>query len=124
MAKGKTKKADGAKKKAPTAAAKAGSKKTTVRKVQDKAVELAHNPLVTEVVAAALVATAAALKNPKKAQALAASAADEIGEAGAHVAKQGSALWTLALDIARRSVDALGQEAAAPKKAKPKKKKK
>ena len=47
-------------------------------KNKDKLKALAGNPLVADVVAAALVATAAALKDRKRARALASDAADEL----------------------------------------------
>lgn len=79
-----------------------------VGQVADKARILANNPVVTEVVAATLVAAAAALKNPAKARALAESAADELKEAGKGAATHSGPIWMLAMDIARRSVAALG----------------
>ena len=87
-------------------------------KARKKAAGLAANPVVAEVVAAALVATAAAIKNPKKARDIAASAADELKSASEDVGKQGSAMWQLALDIARRSIDALGEGKSSGGKAK------
>ena len=95
--------------------------------VKAKAAELASSPVVVEVVAATLVAAAAALKNPQKARALAAATADELqGLAGSSKGK-GGALWALALDIARRSLETAGsaaEGAATGKKAKAGKKKK
>lgn len=90
-----------------------------VRKVATKARKLAANPVVTEVVAATLVAAAAALKNPAKARALAESVADELQEASKAAATKTGAFWQLAMDIARRSVDTLGieQKAGKPEKA-------
>lgn len=86
-------------------------KKTTLKAAAD-------HPLVAEVVAAALVGAAAALKNPDKAKALAASAADELKAASRDSGTKGGALWTLALDIARRSVSSL-KEDKPPKAEKP-----
>ena len=124
MAKAKTEKA-----KVKTKA-KAKPKKTLgkakVAKVMKGAKKIAQNPMTTEVVAATLVAAAAALRDPKKAKALALSAADDLKKA-ARSGADGGALWKLALDVARRSVDAIGKEkpaAAKPKKAAPKKPKK
>jgi hypothetical protein len=124
MAKAKTEKA-----KVKTKA-KAKPKKTSgkakVAKVMKGAKKIAQNPMTTEVVAATLVAAAAALRDPKKAKALALSAADDLKKA-AKSGADGGALWKLALDVARRSVDAIGKEkpaAAKPKKAAPKKSKK
>jgi hypothetical protein len=68
------------------------------------------NPLVADVVAAALVATVAALKNPRKAQQLAMSAGDELTKLSKAGAKQGSALWEMALQIGRESLEALSSD--------------
>jgi hypothetical protein len=95
-----------------------------VQKVVKGAKKLAQNPMTTEVVAATLVAAAAALRDPKKAKALALSAADDLKKA-AKSGADGGALWKLALDIARRSIDTVGKENGGKKtkKASPKKKK-
>ena len=132
MAKEKTKKPAAAKpaprpapkpSKAPKAAktAKATAK---VQKVVKGAKKIAKNPMTTEVVAATLVAAAAALRDPKKAKALALEAADDLKKA-AKSGADGGALWKLALDVARRSIDAVGKEDGAkkPKKGGGKKKK-
>lgn len=82
---------------------------------------MGKSPLVADVVAAALVATVAALKNPKKAQQLAVSAGDELTKLSKAGAKQGSALWEMALQIGRESLEALsGDSPVAAVKAKPK----
>ena len=108
-------------KKAAPKAAKVGK----VAKVAKGAKKLAKNPAAAEIVAATLVAAAAALRNPKKAQALALSAADDLKRAAKSGVDSGEAMWKLALDVARRSIDALGPEKAAkkPKKSAAKKKK-
>jgi hypothetical protein len=95
-----------------------------VQKVVKGAKKLAQNPMTTEVVAATLVAAAAALRDPKKAKALALEAADDLKKAHKSGA-DGGALWKLALDIARRSIDTVGKENGGKKakKAAPKKKK-
>ena len=140
MAKEKTKKAAAAKPaarpaarpaKAPKAAkvakpanARKASATVKVRKVVKGAKKIAQNPMTTEVVAATLVAAAAALRDPKKAKALALEAADDLKKA-AKSGADGGALWKLALDVARRSIDAVGKEDSGnkAKKAAPKKKK-
>ena len=95
----------------------AKSTKSTAQRVKKATVKLASNPVVSEVVAATLVAAAAALRNPKKARALAESAADEIGAASKEMAGKGGTMWKLAMDVARKSLDALGgDEEPAPKK--------
>lgn len=103
-------------------AAKAKKSATGAAKIQKVAKRVAKDPMTTEVVAATLVAAAAALRNPKKAQALALEAGDDIKKAASSGVK-GSALWQLALDVARRSIDEIGKEDGKKvKKAKPKKK--
>lgn len=79
---------------------------------------LAQNPMVADVVAAALVATAAALKDSKRARALASDAADELTALSRTSAKSGTALWEMALQIGRQSLEAL---VADPPKAKSRK---
>jgi hypothetical protein len=80
--------------------------------------KLAKSPAAAEVVAATLVAAAAALRNPKKARALALDAADDIKKAAKSGVDSGEAMWKLALDVARRSIDALGDTNGKGKKAK------
>ena len=104
-------------KKAAPKAAKVGK----VSKVAKGAKKLARNPATAEIVAATLVAAAAALRNPKKAQALALEAADDIKRAAKSGVDSGEAMWKLALDVARRSIDALGPDNGKGKKSKPKK---
>lgn len=95
----------------PAAKASKATKVTKVEKVAKGAKKLAaENPVAAEVVAATLVAAAAALRNPAKARALAVEAADDIKKAARTGVESGSALWQLALDVARRSVDALGDD--------------
>jgi hypothetical protein len=80
---------------------------------------LGQNRLVADVVAAALVATASALKDSKKAQRLAADAGDELTKLSKAGAKRGGALWDMALQIGRESLEAIaGEVAAKPAKAK------
>jgi hypothetical protein len=111
----KGKKADSAQ---PTvSAALLQEKATTVAK---KVKTLAENPMVAEVVATALIATAAALKDTNKTRRLAEDAGDELTKLGKAGAEKGSALWQLALDVGRRALDALENEE--PRKAKKPKK--
>ncbi|MBV9527738.1 hypothetical protein [Sphingomonas sp.] len=70
---------------------------------------LVEHPLVADVVAAALVATATALKNPDRARALASEAADELGKLSKAGAERGNALWEMALEIGKRSIESLGR---------------
>ena len=88
------------KKKKDKKAAKAGS---TLK-------SLAQNPLVADVVAAALVATASALKDSKRARALASDAADELAKLSKKNAERGSVLWDMALQIGRRSLETLAAD--------------
>ena len=82
---------------------------------------MGNSPLVADVVAAALVATVAALRNPKKAQPFAVSAGDELTKLSKEGAEQGNALWEMALQIGRESLEALSSDAPVKSaKAKPK----
>ena len=83
---------------------------------------LAKNPLVADIVASALVATASALRDSNRARALASDAADELAKISKSGAKSGEALWEMALAIGRRSLEALASGDDKPKRgtAKPK----
>lgn len=87
-------------------------------KVGKRLREISENRLVAEVVAAALVGAASALKDSKKARQLAANAGDELEALAARGAKQGNALWQLALDVGQKSLEALTGDAPS-KSAKP-----
>ena len=124
----KTKKPTAAKSKARTKAKPAASAKparTTAapRPAKPKADTARSKPDVAEIVAAALVGAAAALRDPTKARQLAASVGEEIEQAAKGAAGQGAAIWQLAMDVAKRSVDALGAVAKEDSKGKSKKKK-
>ena len=99
---------------AKTAKAGKAAASAKVQKVVKGAKKIAQHPMATEVVAATLVAAAAALRDPKKAKALALEAADDLRKA-AKSGADGGALWKLALDVARRSIDAVGKEDGAKK---------
>jgi hypothetical protein len=71
---------------------------------------LTSNPLVADVVAAALVSMAAALKDSDKAKRLANDAGDQLADVSKKSAKQGGIMWDLALDIGRRTIEALAGE--------------
>lgn len=107
-----------------TKARKPGKVAKVTQAAKTKAAKLASNPVVAEVVAATLVAAAAAIRDPKKARQIAEAAGEEIGEAAKGAGGQGAAIWQLAMDVARRSVDALGQSAGATAGTGDKKKKK
>ena len=94
-----------------------GSKKaarSTLAKAPKKAASslqaLTQNPLVADVVAAALVSMAAALKDSDKARRLANDAGEQLNALSKKTAKQGNVMWDLALDVGRRALDALGNE--------------
>lgn len=110
MAKDKKKKAGKKAKKAKTTKVE-----KTIRKATEKAAKLASNPIVAEIASAALLAAAAAVRNPEKAKAVAKAAGDELSSAAKNATQQGGAFWALAVDIARRSVDALAEESKATK---------
>jgi hypothetical protein len=77
---------------------------------------ITQNPLVADVVAAALISMAAALKDSDKAKRIASDAGDQLDELSKKSAKQGGVTWDLALDIGRRTLEALaGEEASAEK---------
>ena len=93
---------------------------SSLSKTPKKAVKslqaLSSNPLVADVVAAALVSMAAALKDSEKAKRLANDASDQLSDISKKSAKQGGAMWDLALDIGRRTLEALASEEVAPGK--------
>jgi hypothetical protein len=71
---------------------------------------IAQNPLVADLVAAALVSTAAALKDSKKARQLAGQAEEELTALAKEGAEKGNAMWQLALEVGRRAIDTLAGE--------------
>lgn len=111
MAKDKKKKKD--KKDKKSASTSTGSAAANKLKV------LSQNPIVADIVAAALVATASALKDSKKARRLASEAGDELAKLSKAGAEKGNALWEMALEIGRRSLEEL-TIAEAPKQSKSK----
>ena len=96
---------------------KKGGNGSSLRKAPSKAAKslqaLTENPLVADVVAAALVSMAAALKDSEKARRLASDAGDQLNAISKKSAKQGNAMWDLALDIGRRTLEALAGEESA-----------
>jgi hypothetical protein len=95
---------------------KGGKKKSGVAKASRKATKslqsLTKNPLVADVVAAALVGMASALKDSEKAKKLAADAGDQLNALSKSSARQGGAMWDLALDIGRNVLETLAKETA------------
>ncbi|HYD38889.1 MAG TPA: hypothetical protein VEA60_14815 [Allosphingosinicella sp.] len=77
-----------------------------MRKAGKSALKLAETPAVSETVAAALLAAAAALRDPPATKRAAAAAADGAGEAGQEAIRLGDSLRRLAIDVARRTLDA------------------
>jgi hypothetical protein len=110
-------------KKVKAPATRAGPKKSPAAKTVDKAVrgakakakELAANPAIAEIVAASLVAAAAAIKNPKKARDMASAVGNELETASKQAVDRGNNFWQLAIDIARRSIEALGPDSSPAK---------
>ena len=78
-----------------------------VAKADKKLKTIGANAVVADIVAAALVATAAALKDSKRARALASEAGEELAKLSKAGAERGNALWDMALQISRRSLDAM-----------------
>jgi urease accessory protein UreF len=77
-----------------------------VRKAGKTAMKLAEQPAVSETVAAALLAAAAALRDPPATRRAAAGAARTASEAGQNAIRLGDSLRKLAIDMARRTLDA------------------
>ena len=73
---------------------------------------LSENPIVADVVAAALIGMASALKDSDKARRLAGDAGDQLEKLSKASAKQGNAMWELALDVGRRTLETLAGEEA------------
>ena len=76
---------------------------------------LAENPLVADIVAAALVGMASALKDSEKARKMAGKAGDQLDKMSRTSAKKGNAMWDLALDIGRQTLETLAKETKAGK---------
>jgi hypothetical protein len=97
--------------------AKKGGKKSVAARAPKKVAKslktLSQNPLVADVVAAALVGMAAALKDSDKARRLAGNASEQLNTLSKTSSKQGGAMWDLALDIGRRTLETLAGEESA-----------
>ncbi|HEX8513709.1 MAG TPA: hypothetical protein VF688_11460 [Allosphingosinicella sp.] len=78
----------------------------SVREAGKSALKLAERPAVGETVAAALLAAAAALRDPPATRRAAGVAADAAGEAGQDAIRVGDSLRKMAIDMARRTLDA------------------
>jgi hypothetical protein len=77
-----------------------------VRQAGKTALKLAEQPAVSETVAAALLAAAAALRDPPATKRAAGAAAGAAGEAGHEAINLGDSIRRMALDMARRTLDA------------------
>ena len=77
-----------------------------VRQAGKSALKLAEQPAVSETVAAALLAAAAALRDPPATKRAAGAAAGAAGEASHEAIKLGDSLRRMAIDMARRTLDA------------------
>ena len=101
---------------------KKGGSSASLAKTSKKATRslraLAENPIVADVVAAALVGMASALKDSDKAKRLANNAGDQLNAMSKKTSRQGSAMWDLALDIGRNVLDTLASELESGKKRK------
>ncbi len=95
---------------------KAGSGESAAAKASRGFQALTQNPLVADVVAAALVATASALKDSNKARQLAEYAGDELEALSKKSAQRGNAMWKLALDIGRQALETFTSEEEPAKK--------
>ena len=82
-----------------------------VRKAGKSALKLAEKPAVSETVAAALLAAAAALRDPPATR----RAADAAGQAGKDAIGLGDSLRAMAIDMARRTLDAWESADARPR---------
>lgn len=87
-----------------------------LRKAGKEALKLAKEPAVAEIVAAALLSAAAALRENKTAARAgakeAAKAGDAAAESGREALKLGDAMRGLALDLARRTLDSWDRQAS------------
>jgi hypothetical protein len=77
-----------------------------VRQAGKKALKLAEQPAVSETVAAALLAAAAALRDPPATKRGAGAAADSAGKAAQDAIGLGDSLRRLAIETARRTLEA------------------
>lgn len=95
---------------------KVGKSGQTIKRLQS----LADNPMVANIVASALVATAAAIKDPAKARRLAAQTGDQLTGLAKDGVDRGNAMWQLALDVGRRALEEFGVKDAPATRAKSK----
>jgi urease accessory protein UreF len=86
-----------------------------VRQAGKRALKMAEQPAVSETVAAALLAAAAALRDPPATRRAAGAAAESAGEAGQEAIRLGDSLRKMAIDMARRTLDAWESADAKPR---------
>lgn len=107
---------DGKGKKESSRKVGAGARIKAPKKAAKSLQAISENPLVAQVVAAALVGMASALKDSNKARRLASDAGEQLNALSKASAKQGNAMWDLALEVGRRAVETLaGEEKASGK---------
>jgi hypothetical protein len=90
---------------------KKADKTPTLAKSTKKAVKsvkaISKNPLVADVVAAALIGMAAALKDSDKARRMANDAGDQLSALSKSGVKKGNAMWDMALEIGQKALETL-----------------
>jgi hypothetical protein len=86
-----------------------------VRQAGKRALKMAEQPAVSETVAAALLAAAAALRDPPATRRAAGAAADSAGKAAKEAIGLGDSLRKMAIDMARRTLDAWESGDAKPR---------
>lgn len=86
-----------------------------VRQAGNAALKLAEQPAVSETVAAALLAAAATLRDPPAARRAPGAASGPAGEAGKEAIRLGDSLRKMAIDMARRTLDAWESGDAKPR---------
>jgi len=93
---------------------KKGGSSPSIAKASKKAGKslraLAENPILADVVAAALVGMASALKDSDKAKQLASDSGDQLNAMSKKAGRQGNEMWDLALEIGRNVLQTLASE--------------
>ena len=83
-------------------------------KIGKRLEDLANNRLVADIVAAALVATASALKDRKRRRPSRRAPARSFENLAKEGAERGNAMWKLALEVGRRAIDTIAGDEAKP----------
>ena len=93
---------------------KKGGSSPSIAKASKKAGKslraLAENPILADVVAAALVGMASALKDSDKAKQLASDSGDQLNAMSKKAGRQGNEMWDLALEIGRNVLQTLASD--------------